>query len=193
MNKATLLAKMQSLGACQEATKYVTDHASDSALDIGLECVRANWLIWYLARAGADLRPFSFSCADRAVRTYAPAQLDRAGLHEAAAKLRALAPIDSVESADAAWARAAADAAAAWARARAAAEAYAAWAAARAARAAARAARAAAAAAAWHAADAAAWAARADAAADAAAAARAAEREMQLQALREVWRSAHGG
>jgi hypothetical protein len=181
MNKATLLAKMQSLGACQEATKYVTDHASDSALDIGLECVRVDWLIWYLARAGADLRPFSFSCADRAVRTYAPAQLDRAGLHEAAAKLRALAPIDSVESADAA-ARAAW---VAWAAARAAAAWAAAWAAAEAAWAAG-AARAAAAAGAARAA----WAAaRATDAVESAGDADAAEREIQLAALRELWRS----
>jgi hypothetical protein len=96
MNKADLLKSMSELHACPEATEYVQDHASDSAKEIGQTCDRPDWLIWFLVRqptARAKVIKFSFSCADRAVRQYAPKALEADGLTAEAEALRALPEI----------------------------------------------------------------------------------------------------
>jgi hypothetical protein len=109
MTKADLLKLMtEGVGkyrelACEEATKYVREHASDSAKEIGLTCDRPDWLVWFLSRyAPESVKEFAFNCADRAVRIYAPQALEKAGLIAEAERLRALPQIVDVETANAA-------------------------------------------------------------------------------------------
>jgi hypothetical protein len=132
MNKADLLKSMSELHACPEATKYVQNHASASAKEIGQTCDRLDWLIWFLVRqpaARAKVIKFSFSCVDRAVRQYAPKALEAAGLTAEAEALRALPEIVDEKTAYAARAAAYAANAAADAAANAAADAAATYAA----------------------------------------------------------------
>jgi len=100
MTKEELLSEMNTLGACREATRYVQNHPAATAREIGLTCDRSDWLAWYLDRTDADCQAFAFACADRAIRQYAPAALDRAGLSHHAAALRALAPITNAATAN---------------------------------------------------------------------------------------------
>src|SRR5262249_31994893 len=103
MTKDESLAKMNDLRACDAAIAFVRDHESDDAETIWRSCNRVDWLCWYAFRVRPELAPaFALECADRAVRTYAPKALRRAGLTVYAERLEALPPIVDRETANAA-------------------------------------------------------------------------------------------
>ena len=66
MTKTELLEHMDKYGACREAYRYVANHASDSAEQIGLGCKAAGWLVWMLVNEDVDLTNFMERSTDRA-------------------------------------------------------------------------------------------------------------------------------
>jgi hypothetical protein len=100
---------LKKLGACAEAVEWAKGQPNYATA--WATCERGDWMLWLLARLKHELTTaIAFWCADRAVRIHAPAALDAAGLHEEAAKLRALPPI--VDEATARWGAASAASAA---------------------------------------------------------------------------------
>jgi len=96
--------------ACEEALDWLDEQPGQSPEAIWETCPRGDWLLWWHDVAGTPagvLTPVTYRAADRAIRTYASAALDRAGLSDPA---RRLLTLDAI--ADATTAAAAAEAAA---------------------------------------------------------------------------------
>lgn len=52
--KKQLLKLMSAKGACSQATAYVTEHKSKSAMQVFKTCPRAQWISWFLVHANAE-------------------------------------------------------------------------------------------------------------------------------------------
>ncbi len=92
--KQDLLSKMGELGACHEATEYVTSSRKRTAKSIWMACDNIDWLCWFAFRVRPDLcKTFALRWADKAVRVYAPIALRKLGFEADAAKLEALPAI----------------------------------------------------------------------------------------------------
>ena len=80
-------------GACTLFLAWLRESGAEAPAEAVRDCPRGDWLLWVARQLGYD--PDELAAAARptrlrAVREYAPAALDAAGLHEHAARLRAL-------------------------------------------------------------------------------------------------------
>jgi hypothetical protein len=119
--KAELLQEMGRLGACKEATEWVTA-GEGNADEIWQRCTDVSWLIWFAGRRNPTaIAAFADRCAERAKGYAANARADTAAWAAAnanaayAAAYAAATWAAAVAYADARASAARADAAATWA------------------------------------------------------------------------------